>query len=175
MVRKRFGSSSLLNSSKRKTRPDEGLVFRFRKGADLNSLSVAVSENIRWMDYINKEGLEVVAADYECVYSGILLKSDDLETLYSMFNDLPPADFKAHSMSVSDVVVTNRDHELRAYYVDSFGFTELPAFALERKSELNADPPLRAEKFYSLYIQIRVVHSFPPCNHFYPSLGLVLW
>ena len=57
------------------------------------------------MDYINKEGLEVVAADYECVYSGILLKSDDLETLYSMFNDLPPADFKAHSMSVSDVVV----------------------------------------------------------------------
>lgn len=88
------------------------------------------------MDYINKEGLEVVAADYECVYSGILLKSDDLETLYSMFNDLPPADFKAHSMSVSDVVVMNRNHELRAYYVDQFGFTELPAFALERKAEL---------------------------------------
>ena len=88
------------------------------------------------MDYINKEGLEVVAADYECVYSGILLKSDDLETLYSMFNDLPPADFKAHSMSVSDVVVMNRNHELRAYYVDQFGFTELPGFALERKAEL---------------------------------------
>lgn len=88
------------------------------------------------MDYINKEGLEVVAADYECVYSGILLKSDDLETLYSMFNDLPPADFKAHSMSVSDVVVMNRNHELRAYYVDQFGFTELPDFALERKAEL---------------------------------------
>ena len=88
------------------------------------------------MDYINKEGLEVVAADYECVYSGILLKSDDLETLYSMFNDLPPADFKAHSMSVSDVVVMNRNHELRAYYVDQFGFTELTAFALERKAEL---------------------------------------
>lgn len=88
------------------------------------------------MDYINKEGLEVVAAGYECVYSGILLKSDDLETLYSMFNDLPPADFKAHSMSVSDVVVMNRNHELRAYYVDQFGFTELPGFALERKAEL---------------------------------------
>lgn len=49
---------------------------------------------------------------------------------------LPPADFKAHSMSVSDVVVMNRNHELRAYYVDQFGFTELPAFALERKAEL---------------------------------------
>ena len=28
---------------------------------------------------------------------------------------------------------------------------------------------------YKRQIQIRVVHSFPPCNHFYPSLGLVLW
>lgn len=94
------------------------------------------------MDYINKEGLEVAAADYECVYSGILLKSDDLETLYSMFNDLPPADFKAHSMSVSDVVVMNRNHELQAFYVDRFGFTELPEFAIEKKRELldNRDP-----------------------------------
>ena len=47
LVRMRFGSSSLLNSSKRKSRPDDGLDFLFFKRADLNSLSVAVSENIR--------------------------------------------------------------------------------------------------------------------------------
>ena len=29
----------------------------------------------------------------------VLLHSDDLNTLYSMFNDDPPADFKAHSIS----------------------------------------------------------------------------
>ena len=89
------------------------------------------------LEYVKKQGIEVVASDYECVYSGILLKSDNLETLYSMFNDLPPADYKAHSVSVSDVIVTNRNHELHAYYVDSFGFTELPLFAAERKAKLN--------------------------------------
>ena len=115
---------------------------RFEKSSEemkIKEGSKAEQYRFLGMDYINKEGLEVAAANYECVYSGILLKSDDLETLYSMFNDLPPADFKAHSMSVSDVVVMNRNHELRAYYVDQFGFTELPGFALERKAELGID------------------------------------
>ena len=56
----------------------------------------------------------MVAADYECVYSGILLKSDDLETLTACSMICRVRwDFKAHSMSVSDVVVMNRNHELR--------------------------------------------------------------
>ena len=81
-------------------------------------------------------------ADYECVYSGILLKSDDLETLYSMFNDLPPADFKAHSMSVSDVIITNRGGDMQAYYVDRFGFAELPDFAAQREKILDIVPEI---------------------------------
>ena len=128
------------------------------------------------MDYINKEGLEVVAADYECVYSGILLKSDDLETLYSMFNDLPPADFKAHSMSVSDVVVTNRDHDLRAYYVDSFGFTELPAFALERKAELGigqkAESISRLEEDSTIRFYVAECSEFPVLGEYHQDLSL---
>lgn len=94
------------------------------------------------MDTLKEKGITINASEYECVYSGLLLPSDDLHTLYSMFNDNPPADFKAHSMSVSDVVVMNRNHELQAFYVDRFGFTELPEFATERKRELldNRDP-----------------------------------
>lgn len=88
------------------------------------------------MEDLKKKGISVISSDYECVYSGILLHSDDLNTLYSMFNDDPPADFKAHSMSVSDVVVMNRNHELHAYYVDRFGFTELPSFVSEKQMEL---------------------------------------
>lgn len=94
------------------------------------------------MDTLKEQGITINASEYECVYSGLLLPSDDLHTLYSMFNDNPPADFKAHSMSVSDVVVMNRNHELQAFYVDRFGFTELPEFAIEKKRELldNRDP-----------------------------------
>lgn len=128
------------------------------------------------MDYINKEGLEVVAADYGCVYSGILLKSDDLETLYSMFNDLPPADFKAHSMSVSDVVVTNRNHELRAYYVDSFGFTELPAFALERKAELGigqqTETAGRLDEDLNIRFYVAECSEFPVLGEYHQDLSL---
>ena len=124
------------------------------------------------MDYINKEGLEVVAADYECVYSGILLKSDDLETLYSMFNDLPPADFKAHSMSVSDVVVMNRNHELRAYYVDQFGFTELPAFALERKAKAELGIGQLTERVSHLDEDPNIRFYVAECSEF-PVLGEV--
>lgn len=96
------------------------------------------SESYRFlgMEDLKKKGISVISSDYECVYSGLLLHSDDLNTLYSMINDDPPADFKAHSMSVSDVVVMNRNHELHAYYVDRFGFTELPSFVSEKQMEL---------------------------------------
>lgn len=114
-------------------------IYQIKEGSD------AEQYLYRGLDDMEKSGHEVVASDYECVYSDLLLRSDDLETLYSMFNDLPPADYKARFMSVSDVVVMNRNQELHAYYVDRFGFKELPAFALERRAEL-VDPE-SIEKF----------------------------
>ena len=60
------------------------------------------------IEALQKQGLEVKASDYECVYSGQMLPSDNLDTLCSMFNDNYPADFKSHSLSVSDVIVTNQ-------------------------------------------------------------------
>lgn len=43
-------------------------------------------------------------------------------------------------MSVSDVIIMNRGGRLTAYYVDSFGFTELPDFVAQRAEMLNANP-----------------------------------
>lgn len=83
-----------------------------------------------------KQGTEVNASDYECVYSAQMLPSDDLNTLYSMFQENVPADFKSHSLSVSDVIVTNRGREMQAYYVDRFGFEELPEFVSQRQEIL---------------------------------------
>ncbi len=83
-----------------------------------------------------KQGTEVNASDYECVYSAQMLPSDDLPTLYSMFQENVPADFKSRSLAVSDVVVTNRGGEMHAYYVDRFGFEELPEFVSQRQGIL---------------------------------------
>jgi hypothetical protein len=45
----------------------------------------------------------------------------DLERLFIMFNLNHPADFRGHSLSVSDVVAIEGKH----YYCDSIGFVEL--------------------------------------------------
>lgn len=94
----------------------------------------------RGMDYVKEHGLEVDAANYKCVYSDRMLESDDLDGLYATFNDNPPADYKAHSMSVSDVVIMHQNGEIKAYYVDRFGFEELPDFAAQREKMLDIVP-----------------------------------
>lgn len=94
----------------------------------------------RGLDYVKEHGLEVDAANYKCVYSDRMLESDDLDGLYATFNDNPPADYKAHSMSVSDVVIMHQNGDVKAYYVDRFGFEELPDFAAQREKMLDIVP-----------------------------------
>ena len=72
---------------------------------------------------------------YECVYSGVLASKPEsqtdqkaLDALFSQFNMNRPQDFKGHSLSVSDVVVIEREGCSRAYYVDVAGFIEIPSF-----------------------------------------------
>lgn len=55
----------------------------------------------------------------------------DLYTLYERFNIHSPDDFRGHSLSVSDVIVLDVDGKKTAYYVDSFGFTEIEEFFKE--------------------------------------------
>ena len=59
------------------------------------------------MAMVKEDGITIDAANYKCVYSGRLHENEKLDDLYAMFNDNPPADYKAHSMSVSDVIITN--------------------------------------------------------------------
>jgi hypothetical protein len=62
---------------------------------------------------------------YDVVYSGVMDSTGntfaDLERLFIMFNLNHPADFRGHSLSVSDVVAIEGKH----YYCDSIGFVEL--------------------------------------------------
>lgn len=77
-------------------------------------------------------GFEIHGEDYELIYSDRLGMGDTLNSLYEKFNINHPQDFTGHSLSVSDVVVMRKNGESKAYYVDSFGFTELPEFIHER-------------------------------------------
>lgn len=94
------------------------------------------------MAMVKEDGITIDAANYKCVYSGRLHENEKLDDLYAVFNDNPPADYKAHSMSVSDVIITNRGGDMQAYYVDRFGFAELPDFATQREKILDIVPEI---------------------------------
>lgn len=91
------------------------------------------------LDFVKRHGMEVNRADYELVYTAPLTEKDTLEAIYERFNIQRPADFTGHSLSVSDVVVLNDCKSIKACYVDSIGFAELPDFFKERKMDLQKE------------------------------------
>lgn len=97
------------------------------------------------LDFVKRHGMEVNCADYELVYTAPLTENDTLEAIYERFNIQRPADFTGHSLSVSDVVVLNDGKSLKAYYVDSIGFAELPDFFKERNMDLQKETLLNEE------------------------------
>ena len=101
------------------------------------------------MSYVMEKGLVVDAADYNiryvCKWNG-----ESLDDIFTKFNVNIPADFKGHSLSVSDVIIIRKNGNLEAYYVDSFGFAELPDFVkqLAKNTFFNKHKSI---PYYSLY------------------------
>lgn len=142
----------------------------------LNTESKDVPYEFMGMDFVKDHGMEVTAADYKCVYSGILHDSVSLDELYSIFNQNHPADFKGHSMSVSDVVIVNWDGDLKAYYVDSFGFADLPDFVRQRQEMLGIESPEShlnvGEKSSCISFYVAECSEFPVLGEFHQDLTL---
>ena len=93
----------------------EGRDFRYRAYEELQAAGLAVDRK-----------------NYELVYTAPLDGKTTLENIYRTFNtDDRPADFRGHSLSVSDVVVINRGGKEEAHYCDSIGFTPVPEFMRE--------------------------------------------
>lgn len=97
------------------------------------------------LDFVKRHGMEVNCADYDLIYAAPLTEKDTLDGIYERFNIQRPADFTGHSLSVSDVVVLNDGSTVKAYYVDSIGFVELPGFFKERNVNLQKENLLNEE------------------------------
>ena len=94
------------------------------------------------LDAIRNNGLSVKPENYELVYTAPLTAKDDLESIYNRFNVDRPADFKGHSLSVSDIVVLRQDGKDTAHYCDRFGFSQVPEFLQpERAAEVTIPTP----------------------------------
>ena len=90
------------------------------------------------LNFIERHGYQVRKEDYELIYSDKMLYGDTLDSLYEKFNIAHPADYTGHSLSVSDIVVLNENGNVKAYFVDSISFRELPDF-LQLEPEMNQE------------------------------------
>ena len=104
---------------------------------------------------LHKEGNEVERDNYNLVYEAALKPGTSLDDLYYEFNMQHPKDFRGHSMSVSDIVVLHKGDEDKAFYVDTFGFTEVPEFLIEKVQEKQMDMDEAAYKLGDRYISIQ--------------------
>lgn len=94
------------------------------------------------LDAIRNNGLSVKPENYELVYTAPLTEKDNLKSIYTRFNIDHPADFKGHSLSVSDIVVLHQDGKDTAHYCDRFGFSQVPEFLQpERAAEVTIPTP----------------------------------
>ena len=87
------------------------------------------------MDYLESKGIAVTKENYDLLYTAPLEEGTSLEDIYTHFNIAHPADFRGHSLSVSDVVVLHQNGEITSHYVDSFGYREVPEFTKELMAE----------------------------------------
>ena len=93
-------------------------------------------------DRLQAAGRTVDKANYMEVYAAPLTAGTTLEDIYRTFNVDHPADFKGHSLSVSDVVVLHQNGQDTAHYCDSVGFQQVPEFLQEnplRTAELSTE------------------------------------
>lgn len=100
------------------------------------------------LDRLKAEDVQLNKDDYELVYEGIVGEfrgNATLEGIFTQFNTNQPADFTGHSLSVSDVIVISVDDKDMAYYCDSFGFTEMPEFFLEKERTQEKSAPSVAD------------------------------
>lgn len=91
---------------------------------------------------------QLAAKDYMCVYAAPLEPGMTLDSIYDRHNrDDRPAAQAMRSLSVSDVVVVRSKQGTQAFYVDRFGFKEVPQLAKMldwlKKKEAQRDRPPR--------------------------------
>ena len=105
---------------------DAFLIYQIRRGGELDAY--------RFMnyDYLQSKGVTPERGGYDAIYTGGLADYGDnktnLDMIYQRFNVDHPADFKGHSLSVSDIVALKQNGVVSCHYVDPIGFRELPNF-----------------------------------------------
>ena len=116
---------------------DAFLIYQIRRGGELDAY--------RFMnyDYLQSKGVTPERGGYDAIYTGGFMDygnaRTNLDMIYQRFNVDHPADFKGHSLAVSDIVALKQIGVVSCHYVDSIGFRELPNFLKPENYLKNAE------------------------------------
>lgn len=113
-----------LTDSQAKTAEPERTVTIYQ----LNDTKEASEMRFMRLEYIQKSNLSIDIGKYNEIYTCPMKGGESLEDVFARFNVDRPADFKGHSLSVSDVVSIRENGKDTAYFIDCFGFKEIPDF-----------------------------------------------
>lgn len=116
---------------------DENQIKKERESGTFTIYQLKEGEALHYhrfepLERLEKSGLSVEPDHYQEVYTAPLPEGgsaqEKLNRIYEQFNLHHPADFRGHSLSVSDVVVFHEAGRDTAHYVDRFGFEEVHQF-----------------------------------------------
>lgn len=98
-------------------------VYQLKRSAEARKLCFRTYQNL--MD----EKIAVRAENYDQVYLAAALPGDSAEKIWQRLRDKPPKTFKGyHSISVSDVLVYNKEGVVTSYYIDKERLIVLAGF-----------------------------------------------
>ena len=112
-------------------------IYQVKKGEEYSRLSFN-----SWSE-LKKFNLPFDKNNYEEVYGGYVSdvsrshgRGVILDNIYTKFNIDRPEDFRGHSLSVSDIIVLEDKNSSSAFFVDSYGMTEVTDlfFDLEKQN-----------------------------------------
>ena len=88
------------------------------------------TREMRFQSYraLQEKGIQIRYENYEQVYLGQMQPGDSPESIKDRFRKQLPRTFKGHAISVSDVLVMNREGAVTSYYVEKDGFIVLAGF-----------------------------------------------
>ncbi len=93
------------------------------------------NRSISFLPYDYASQFRLTESRYDKLYeSPVTIQDNSLDKIFCKFNIDRPADFKGHSLSMSDVIVTAKDGKKQAYYVDQHGFQPVQGF-FQRRAE----------------------------------------
>ena len=109
-------------------------IYQLKDNPELRDFHFAGTAELLKRNLLSDDFKEIQPENYNLVYTGELseingqAQGEKLNAIYEKFNIDHPADYRGHSLSVSDIVVLHENGENSAHFVDSYGFTELPEF-----------------------------------------------